>query len=297
MRAGRRKVVLVGEFSEREGKDPTRREVLHGAAALTTVCLLGCEAQAEQIHTPFSQALADPHVVHGEVTFRSGATTIDGYLSRPEARGRYPAVLVITGNKVSEDYIRATTALLAEAGFVGLAPNIFSLQLDTMTAEEKREVFVTKITDDLIFQDLQAGVDYLKSQPFVRRGRMGITGFCFGGRCALMFGAKSKDIGAVVPFYGNLKTPPFANRAMDPIDLVQQMAVPIQGHYSKNDPEIPLAQLGKFEHDIRARGVEAELFTYDAAHGFFAYTRSSYNAEAAQLAWRRAITFLRRVLK
>jgi dienelactone hydrolase len=121
---------------------------------------------------------------------------------------------------------------LAQAGFVGLAPNIISLQLDSMTAQEKRDVFVNKITDEHMFEDLLAGADYLKSQPIVKRGRMGITGFCFGGRCALMFAATSKDIGAAAPFYGNLKTPAFANRSLDPVDLVKQMKVPIQGHYA-----------------------------------------------------------------
>ena len=289
--------ILMSDFREIPRAEITRRDFLHTTAALTAFCLLDCEATAQQANAPFSNALADPEVIHEAITFKSGADMIDGYLARPKAKEKYPPVLVVAGNKISEEYIRNTTALLAQAGFVGLAPNIFALQLDTMSAEEKRQVFAHQITDERIFRDLQAGMDYLQAQPFVKRGKVGITGFCFGGRCALMFAARSKKIGAVVPFYGNLKTPAAANRAVDPIDLVKQMKIPIQGHYALNDAEIPLAQLRQFEQAVRAQGTAVEMFTYEAAHGFFAYTRASYQEAAARLAWERACQFWREHLR
>ncbi|MFN7943777.1 MAG: dienelactone hydrolase family protein [Blastocatellia bacterium] len=287
----------MSDFGELVREEITRRDFMHAAAALTGFCLLDCEATAQQANVPFSNALADARVVQEAVTFKSGADTIDGYLARPRAKGKYPIVLVIAGNKIAEEYIRNTTALLAQAGFVGLAPNIFALQLDTMSAEEKRQVFSDQITDERIFRDLQAGIDFLQPQPFVKRGKVGLTGFCFGGRCALMFAAQSKAVGAVVPFYGNLKTPAFAKRAVDPLDLIKQMKAPIQGHYALNDAEIPLAQLRNFEQQVRAQGTPVEMFTYEAAHGFFAYTRASYQAAAAQLAWERARQFLQKHLR
>jgi carboxymethylenebutenolidase len=193
--------------------------------------------------------------------------------------------------------IRNTTAMLAQSGFVGFAPNIYILQTDAMTAEQKRDVFVNKITDERIFRDLQASLDYLRSQPFVKHGKAGILGFCFGGRCALMFSTRSKEIGAVVPFYGNLKTPAFANRAVDPIDVIKQIKAPVQGHYAKDDQEIPTEQLGNFEAQLRAQKTPVEIFTYEVRHGFFSYTARTYDRAASQLAWERTVAFLRRNLK
>lgn len=71
-----------------------------------------------------------------------------------------------------------------------------------------------------------------------------------------MFAAKSKEVDAVVSFYGNLRTPPFANRKEDPLDVMDQIKVPVQGHYAENDPEIPLEQLTTFERNLKTRGID-----------------------------------------
>lgn len=213
-----------------------------------------------------------------------------------EETGAIGVVLVITGSSIRDEYIANTTAMLAQAGFIGLAPDIFSLQADTMSAEEKREVFAKEITDQRIFQDIRAGLHYLEGQPFVKPGAVGITGFCFGGRCALMFAAESKDVGAVVPFYGNPRTPPLANRTLDPLDVMNRIKSPVQGHYVRNDSDIPLLQVEELEQTLRTQGTPVEMFLYDAGYGFFAYERSSYNAEAAALAWSRTARFFKRHL-
>jgi carboxymethylenebutenolidase len=276
----------------------TRRDFLRSTTMAAGLCLIGCStAPAQSPNVPISNGLEDPAVIHGQVTFPSGDEVIDGYLAHPKAKGKYPAVLVIAGNKISDAYIRNTTAMLAQNGFVGLAPNIFTLQNDSMSADEKRSVFVNKITDERIFRDIQAGIDYLRKQSFVVRRPMGVMGFCFGGRCALMLAARSKEIGAVVPYYGNLKTPAFAKRAIDPVDVVKQIKAPTQGHYAKDDQEIPADQLQKFADQLRAQKTPVEIFTYEAKHGFFAYDRSSYDADAARLAWTRTTAFLKRFLK
>jgi carboxymethylenebutenolidase len=187
-------------------------------------------------------------------------------------------------------------ARIAGLALVFLTANIYSLQKDTMTQAEKRKVFAEQITDERIFQDLQAAIAYLKTQNFIKRGKIGITGFCSGGRCALMFAARSKEIGAVVPFYGNLRTAPFANRKADPLDVSDKIKAPVQGHYSQIDAEIPPEQLKTFQESLKAGGTEVEIFTYEAPHGFFAYTRPTYNADAAKLAWSRTVKFLLRHL-
>jgi carboxymethylenebutenolidase len=276
----------------------TRREFIAQVTTLTGFCLLDCEifGQCADGSKP-NLALNDKTVAHGMVQFKAGDGMIDGYLSRPKARGRNPVVIVVTGSSVKDESIQNMTAMFAQAGFVGIAPNIFWLQKDSMTLEEKRKVFVEQITDELIFRDIQASIDYLKTTEFVNRGRIGITGFCFGGRTALMFAAQSKKIDAVAPFYGNLRTPAFANRQSDPLDVLAKIRVPVQGHYARVDNEIPLDQLKTFEDTLRKQGTPVEIFTYEASHGFFALNRTTHDAAAASLAWTRTVDFFKKYLK
>lgn len=276
----------------------TRRGFLCGAASMIAgVSMLNSGVLSQQTDAPVIKALDDPSITRGKVTFKSGADTIDGYLSRPKAEGRHPVVIVVAGNTISEEYIPNTTAILAQGGFVGLAPNIFSLQTEAMSADEKRKVFITQITDEHVFRDVQAGIDYLKKQPFAKRNQIGITGFCFGGRIALMFAAKSKEIDAVVSFYGTLRLPPEANRPVNPFDVAGKIKAPVQGHYALKDTGIAPSDVKKFFEMLQAQGTRAELYNYEAEHGFFAYTRPVYHAEAAKLAQDRMLEFFRQHLK
>src|SRR5207248_3556490 len=125
--------------------------------------------------------LDDAAVQHGKVTFRHGGKeTFDGFLARPKADGAFPAVLVIAGNRITEEYIPNTCAALALAGFVGLAPNIFHPLPDSAKTREEVDAALKGHTDYDVLQDVQAGADYLRTQPFVKPGGLGGVGFCYG---------------------------------------------------------------------------------------------------------------------
>jgi carboxymethylenebutenolidase len=287
----------MSNFSETKKSENSRRNFIKTASALAGFCLLNCDVLGQEHRdNPYVKAPDDENIIKEIVKFKSGNSEIEGFLSRPKKKGRYPIVVVVSGSTFDDEYIQNMTAKFAQANFVGISPNIFSLQKANMTPEEKRKVFAEQITDENIFQDLTAAIDYLKHKKFVKKKKIGITGFCFGGRCALMFAACNKEVDAVVPFYGNLKTPAFANRKQDPVDIVNQIKIPVQGHYSENDNEIPLDQLKEFEADLKKQETEVQVFTYNAPHGFFAYNRKSYNAEAAELSWKRTIDFFNKTL-
>src|SRR5258708_37786172 len=97
-----------------------------------------------------------------------GHDRINAYMARPKAKGKYPVVLVVTGNSVTEEYIPNTTAMLAQAGFVGFAPNIFWLQKEEMSGEEKKRGFADEITDRHNYADLFTSLRFLRSYSFVR---------------------------------------------------------------------------------------------------------------------------------
>ena len=269
----------------------TRREALGATAALATLPRFD-----QKQPKPFHNAINSHGILKGAVKYPSGDDTMDAFLSRPK-RGAHPAVIVVAGNVITEEYIPNTTALLAQSGFVGIAPNIFRLQSARLTPEEKAEIFRTKMTDELIFRDIEATVSYLRTRSYTSNGKIGIMGFCFGGRIALMFSARSAEIGAVVPFYGNLVAPPEANRHSNPVDLVDKIHAPVQGHFAKRDKGIPLDQLHKFEKCLKDTGTDVEIFEYDVDHGFFAYTRPSFDEHASETAWSRSIAFFHKHLR
>jgi carboxymethylenebutenolidase len=292
-----------------QNEEMTRRGFLCGAAAAVAgVSVLGSIALSQQPNEP--RALDDPNITHGKVEFKSGDHMVDGYLARPKKKGRYPAVIVLPGNWITEPYIPETTAMLAQGGFVGMVVNTFYLFPKRATFEESRQIpweetqkiLREQITDELIFQDTQAGVEFLKSQPFVKKGKQGVMGFCFGGRNALLFAARSRDIGAVAPFYGPVVALPGVSRAERPkqpldSDVVKQIRVPVQGHYGTKDKAVEIAPVKQFESALRAQGTPVEIYMYEAEHGFFAYNRPTYRQADARLARERLLAFFKKHLK
>lgn len=288
----------------------TRRSFLCGAAAAVAgLSVIGSNVSGQQSSNE-ARAIDDPSITHGRVEFKSGDYMVDGYLARPVKQGRYPAVLVLPGNWITEPYIPETVAMLAQGGFVGMVVNTFYLFPKRATFEESRQVpweetqkiLREQITDELIYRDTQAGVDFLKTQPFVKKGKQGVMGFCFGGRNALLFAARSRDIGAVAPFYGPVVPIPGVTREERPkqpldADVVKQIRVPVQGHYGTKDKNVGLAEVKQFEQALRAQGTPVELYTYEAEHGFFAYNRPTYRPDDARLARTRMLAFFKKHLK
>jgi carboxymethylenebutenolidase len=266
-----------------------RRDFLkESAAVLASAGLYGTDAFGRETK-PATRVLDDPRVRHGKVVFKhAGKETFDGFLARPASQGVFPAVLVIAGNRITEEYIPNTCAALALDGFVGLAPNVFH----PLTEGDKSPTQVDKAlrdhTESDVLQDIQVGADYLKGQPFVKAGHLGILGFCFGGRMSLLFGARSREIDAVVAFH------PGPVHAAE----VARLAASVQLHHGTADQSVNVENSKRLEKILKTQRTPVELFLYDGAdHGFLAYTRSFYRPDDAKLAWRRASDFLARHLK
>jgi carboxymethylenebutenolidase len=285
-----------------------RRSFLVSATATVIgTSLIASEAVGQPQKLLELRALDDPNVAGGWVKFKSGSKTIDGYLARPKKKGRYPTVIVVPGNRIEEPYIPETAAMLAKGGFVGLAVNIYHLMPvsdnpqsspTSASPQEQLNIVANRMPDELTMRDIQAGLDYLKLQAFVKRKHIGILGFCSGGRYALMFTAQSKEIDAVVSFYGTLILPPRFNRKRTPFDVIKQIKAPVQGHYGTRDTNAPPTDAERFVKELRAQGTLPELFIYDAGHGFFAYNRDEvYQPEAAEFAKERMLAFFRRHLR
>jgi carboxymethylenebutenolidase len=269
----------------------SRRSFLTGATATIAAALaLGNAPQTNAQNTqPETRVLDDPSIQHGRVVFKhNGVETIDGYLARPKTDGVYPAVLVIAGNRITEEYIPNTCAALAVAGFVGLAPNIFHTLPDSARTPAESRAATANHTDDNVLEDIDVGADYLRQQSFVKRDTMGVLGFCYGGRIAMLYGARSRQIDGVVAFHPGVTK----------IDELKRLKVPVQIHHGTSDQAVAIAESQRLFKELKNQHTPVEFFSYEGAgHGFLAYTRPTYKADAAKVAWARAIQFFRRELK
>jgi carboxymethylenebutenolidase len=268
--------------------NPERRSFLAGAVALAALGTFRLGASAQEQKPP-TRVLEDPNIRHGEVTFKSGGKEIDGYLARPKAKGKYPAVLVVAGNRITEEYIPNTCAALAVAGYIGLAPNIFHTVPDSARTPGEIAKSLEGRTEEAYLLDIRAGAAYLRTRAFVKGGGLGILGFCSGGRRAMLYATRFQDAKAVVPYHPSPKTK---------AEEVAGLMAPVQIHQGTSDRHIPVADIRELEGILRKQGTPVEVYFYEGAdHGFLAYTRPYYRPDAAQLAWDRTVKFLNKYLK
>lgn len=273
--------------------DEGRRAFLTSTAAavvgLTATSIAGQQNKYPHDEKIVTRVLDDPSITHGRVVFQHGGKdSIDGFLARPKADGRYPAVIVIAGNVITEEYIPNTCAALAVAGYVGLAPNIFHLVPEAARTPEERNKALAGHTDEDALLDINIGLDYLRRQPFVRPGGVGVVGFCFGGMLALLLGARSREVDAVVSYHP----------ASVSDEEISRLQIPVMIHQGTADRAVPKGQTEELERRLKAKKVPVQVYWYEGAdHGFLAYTRPFYKPDYAKLSWERTIAFLGQNLK
>jgi carboxymethylenebutenolidase len=219
------------------------------------------------------------------VTFASNGGQAHGYLAKP-ASGSGPGVVVIQEWWGLDDHIADIADRLAGEGFVALAPDLFGGKV-AHDADEAGK-FLEELPVDRAARDLAGAVDFLLADNDVTSGKVGAIGFCMGGGFVLHLAAQQGDkIGAAVPFYGIGPGVP---------DQFRGITAPIQGHYAENDGFYPVDQAREQEQQIRAESqADVEFFYYPAGHAFHNDKDKigTYDAEAAKLAWQRAVDFLK----
>lgn len=271
-----------------------RRTLLKGAAAgVVGAAVVGSEAEAQD-----KGALKDAKIVTQMVTFKNGADTINGFLARPKAPGKYGAVILIPGIFGLEDYMKETTAQLAQAGLVGLAVDFYSRKGGAPQTNDftvLRSFVAENAPDKQIVSDGLAGIEYLKKQSFAN-GKFGVTGFCMGGRITLLLAAASPDISAAAPFYGPVRA--MAPVQVAPMDEAGKIKAVVQGHYGATDMNPKPDDVKEFYAKLKQTNPHGEYFIYEGAgHGFHAYNRPSFNPEAAKTAWGRTTELFQKTLK
>lgn len=236
------------------------------------------------------------------VDMKVGRQTMEGYLTQPEADGRHPAVVVIQEVWGVNSHIQSVTDRLPSRGYVGLAPAMFHREgRMTLGLHEEMNTAIARMghcTDANIVADVAAAVDYLKAQPFVRADRIGIVGFCFGGRVTYLAACNISDLKAAVVYYGGRILQPLGGEGASPLEQTAKITAPVLGLFGQEDANPTPADVAKIEAELKKHNKTYEFHMYPGCgHGFQCDARASYRAEAARDAWGKTIAWFDKYLK
>ncbi|HWP67637.1 MAG TPA: dienelactone hydrolase family protein [Candidatus Limnocylindria bacterium] len=205
----------------------------------------------------------------------------------PAGAQRLPGVIVVQEAFGLNDHIKGVARRLAAEGYVTLAPDLFYRGGAGRTASyaelPKALEMMNALKDPEIIEDVAAAVARLESDPAVRADRIGITGFCMGGRVAYLAACALPDkIKAAVPFYGG----------GIPVERTDGLACPVLALFGEDDPYIPMTQVAHLRAEAARLGKRVDVVVYPKApHGFFCDERDSYRPAAAADAWKRTLAF------
>ncbi len=235
----------------------------------------------------------------GEVTIPVGAFKMPAYRAMPAGSVNAPVVLVISEIFGVHEHIADVARRLAKQGYMAIAPELFERQGDAGSYGEVGKLVaevISKVPDEQVMGDLDACVAWAKGQG-ADIGRLGITGFCWGGRITWLYAAHSKTVRAGIAWYGRLVGNRSGLNPSHPVELAGQLGAPVLGLYGGQDAGIPLETVDSMRAALRqgsAAARSSQIHVYpDAPHAFHADYRPSYRKEAAEDGWARCLAWLK----
>jgi len=219
------------------------------------------------------------------------------YFARPANATNPPVILVAMEIFGLHEWVKDVTRRMAKLGALAIAPDYYfrvGQDLTKITDIPKLLPIVNAKPDAELFADLDATVAWAK-QEGGDTGRLGIMGFCRGGRTVWEYSAHNPNLKASVAFYGTLIDPPNPGWPKSPTQLAPDMKAPVLGLYGAEDTGIPVAQVEAMKAALAAANKPAEFHVYPGApHGFEADYRPSYRKEAAEDAWNQMQSWFRK---
>ncbi len=235
----------------------------------------------------------------GEVKIPVKDGEIPAYRAMPAAGKNFPTVLVVQEIFGVHEHIKDVCRRFAKAGYLAVAPELYARQGDVSKLSNFNEIqkIVATVPDAQVMSDLDAAVAWAKKNSG-NTGKLGITGFCWGGRIVWLYAAHNPNLKAGVAWYGRLVPPP-PDRAnplqpKHPIEAVKQMKAPVLGLYAGKDGGIPNDTVEQMKKALQAAGKKSEIILYpESQHGFHADYRPSYNKESATDGWKRLLAWFK----
>jgi carboxymethylenebutenolidase len=227
----------------------------------------------------------------GEVAIPVKDGKIPAYRAMPAGTGPYPVVVVVQEIFGVHEHIKDICRRFAKLGYLGVAPELYARQGDVSKIENIQEIIskvVSRVPDSQVISDIDASVAWAKGTGKGDTARLGITGYCWGGRIVWLYTAHNPNVKAGVAWYGRLVGKPDELHPKNPIDLVGELKAPVLGLYGGADQGIPVESVDRMRAALKEAGKPAEIIVYpDTPHAFYADYRPSYRKEQAEDGWRR----------
>jgi carboxymethylenebutenolidase len=270
---------------------PTRRQFV--VTSLAAGFALAVQPVAAETITTDAKGLEA-----GEVKIPVKEGEIPAYRAMPDKGGPFPVALVVEEIFGVHEHIKDVCRRFAKAGYLAVAPELFARQGDVSKITNIQEIIskvVSKVPDSQVMSDLDATVAWAKKSGKGDTAKLGITGFCWGGRIVWLYAAHNKDLKAGVAWYGRLVGQATELQPKYPIDLAADLKAPVLGLYGGKDQGIPLESVERMRKAVKEAKKTAEIVVYpDAQHGFHADYRPSYSKEAAEDGWKRLLEWFKK---
>ncbi len=269
----------------------TRRQALAGSVVAASYALAAQPLSATVISTPAEGLDA------GMITFPTGGIQMGAYRAKPKGKKNLPVIIVVQEIFGVHEWIRDITRRFAKEGYYAIAPELYQRQGDATKVADFKKLFaeiVSKVPDAQVMGDLDALTAFVGSDGGNAK-RIGITGFCWGGRITWLYAAHNPKLKAGVAWYGRVKGAGAELQPKNPIELVAESKAPVLGLYGALDKGIPVADVEAMNAALKAAKKPSSIHLYDGAdHGFLADYRPSYNEAAARDGWSRALAHFRK---
>lgn len=228
----------------------------------------------------------DPRLDVENIKYPGKTGEVMGHLAMPKGDEKLPGVIIIHENRGLNPHTEEVARRVALEGFIAIAPNALSPLGGTPDDADEARSLMQKLDADDTVANFVSAAKYLKTHP-KSTGKVGVTGFCWGGGMTNQVAVNSSDVQAAIPFYGR----------QPETEDVPKIKASILAQYAGDDERIN-AGIPAFEAALKEASIEYEVHMYEGAkHAFFNDTSTRYHEEAAKLAWERTIDFFNKKLK
>ena len=231
-------------------------------------------------------------------TLKVNGQDMEMYASIPSGSGPHPAVVIAFHVGGLDEFDRTMADRLASDGYVAVVPDLFHRLSPEVMAGPRLER-LPHLSDPDIIADMNAAVDFLKGQSSVDNERIGVTGFCMGGRIAWLMAAVNPIFKATVPFYGGNIMTPWGAATQSPFELTNNINCPTLFHFGGIDGNPSPEDQVKLDAELTRLGTAHQFYSYPGAnHAFMDFTNPErYHQEASEAAWPRTLEFFATHLK
>ena len=226
----------------------------------------------------------------GEIRIPTSDGVIPAYRAMPSQGRSLPVILVVQEIFGVHEHIKDVCRRLAKLGYLAVAPELYARQGDVSKLSEIDDIrkVVARVPDAQVMADLDAAVAWVKAGGAGNIEKLGITGFCWGGRIVWLYAAHSRNLKAAVAWYGRLAGNASELQPKHPLDVAGSLATPVLGLYGGNDQGIPLDTVERMQAALKIANSQSQIVVYpDTPHAFFADYRPSYRKEQAEDGWMR----------